>query len=283
MTESLPVDVVRALSGPGVAERLGAWAGRVSYRTEIGSTNEVALEMASAGAPNGTVVLAGRQTAGRGRRGHSWFSPVDAGLYCSVVLHHVRSPTVTLLAGVAVVEGIRRTTMLPVELEWPNDIVFTLRSQANRSSRRVKLGGILSEAVPCAAGLSTVVVGVGVNLLSVDYPDDIGGRASSLEAHLGYRVDRGLLLVGLLAALASWQTRCLSEGDTSMLARWRDLSPSSSGSAVAWVTPDGRRSGVTAGVWPDGSLRVWSGGRVERIVGGTLEWLGDVWQEYAVR
>ena len=271
MSDPYPPDIARALAGAGVSHRLGMFGGRLSYHAVVSSTNDVALELGKAGAPAGTSVVASQQSSGRGRRGRSWFSPSSVGVYVSVVLRDLASPLVTLLAGVATAEGIHAATDVPVELEWPNDLVVS-SGRPGDVYRRVKLGGVLTEAVPDPVGPPLVVVGIGVNVRATDYPSDIQGRVSCLEEHAATPVDRGVVLVQILAALATWQDRWGRDGAAPMLERWSTLSPSSQGVRVAWHTPDGRRSGVTTGIDSDGSLRVRTGDQVERLVGGTLDW-----------
>ena len=273
MTEPMPLDVSRALKMPGTLERLGTFAGRLSYIQAVSSTNSVAMDMLVAGAPDGTSVLASEQTAGRGRRGRSWYSPDGAGLYLSVILRSTQSSLVTLLAGVAVAEGIRQATSLPVELEWPNDLVIAGRRRHADRQLRSKVGGILSESQPGGSDCDDVVVGIGVNLAVTRYPEEISARASSLEAESGKAVDRGTILVEVLASLARWREGYIVDGGAAMLARWREWSPSSVGSYVGWTAAGGERRGVTDGVEADGSLRVRSNDQIERLIGGTLTWL----------
>ena len=279
MTSPLPPDVAAALATPGVRERLGGLAARLTYQSTVTSTSDICLALARRGAPDGTTVLASGQTAGRGRHGRHWFSPVGHGLYVSVLLRDVVAPALTLLTGVAVAEGVRTVTGLDVELEWPNDVVLSGVARP-RSGRRPKVGGVLCEAYsqadPAASTHSLgVVIGIGINLATVDYPPDIARRAVSLESSLGRSVDRGALFVETLAALARWRTVWATDGADPILARWRTLSPSSRDAGVRWDTPTGRHSGVTAGIDHDGALLVTIGERTERIVGGTLEWLPE--------
>jgi BirA family biotin operon repressor/biotin-[acetyl-CoA-carboxylase] ligase len=192
-------------------------------------------------------------------------------VYVSVVLDDVVSPTVTLLAGVAVAEAIRTVSGVPVELEWPNDLVLPSRAPTP-SYRRAKLGGVLTETVSDSVGAALVVVGIGVNVAAVEFPSSLGRQVTWLDAHASGPVVRGVLLVEILCALAAWQNRCAGDGAGPMLERWRELSPSSMGVTVGWDSRDGPRSGVTAGIGPDGSLRVRVGDCVENIVGGTLDW-----------
>ena len=275
MTDAVPPDLVRALSAPDISDRLRPFTQRLSYFDAVSSTNDVAMELLASGAPEGTTVLAARQTAGRGRRGRTWFSPEGAGLYVSVVLRDVRSASVTLLAGVAAAEGIRVATRVPVELEWPNDLVVASTHQELDGAQRSKVGGILSEGSPGDSGGAGVVVGIGVNVASIAYPTEIASRASSLEALADRAVDRATVLVELLASLSTWRQRYAVDGGVTMLDRWRALSPSSAGARVAWTATTGERRGVTDGIEADGALRVRSDGQLERIVGGTLTWLRD--------
>lgn len=273
---AVPPDLARALSAPHVSDRLRPFTERLSYFDAVSSTNDVAMELLASGAPEWTTVLAATQTAGRGRRGRSWFSPAGGtGLYVSVVLRNVQSPSVTLLAGVAAAEGLRAATRVPVELEWPNDLVVARTDEDSDRFPRAKVGGILSEGAPGDADQRGVVVGIGVNVAATAYPSEIASRASSLEALADQAVDRATVLVELLASLAAWRERYAADGGAAMLDRWRTLSPSSTGATVTWTSTAGEHRGVTDGIEPDGTLRVRSEGQVERIVGGTLTWLPD--------
>ena len=263
--QPLPADIARAL---GAAEdRLDAWPGRVVYRSVVSSTNDLARELAAAGAADGTTVVAGAQTAGRGRQGRRWFSAPDAGLYCSVVLRGIDTAVVTLAAGVAAAEGVRAATSLPVELKWPNDVVLPAHAGG------AKVGGILAEASRLDAAAEAVIVGIGINVAAVDFPPEIAPRAASLAAALGGPVDRGTVLVELLAALAHWRQVLVGGRAARMLERWRALAPGSVGAAVEWCVADARLSGVTAGIDSDGALLVRRGERLERIVAGEVSWV----------
>jgi BirA family biotin operon repressor/biotin-[acetyl-CoA-carboxylase] ligase len=273
MTDAVPSDLARAFSAPDVSDRLRPFIQRLLYFDTVSSTNDIAMELLLSGAPEGTTVLAAGQTAGRGRHGRDWFSPEGAGLYVSVVLRDVKSSSVTLLAGVAVAEGLRVSTHVPVDLEWPNDLVVVRTDRGDEWHPRVKVGGILSEGSP--GDTDGVVVGIGVNVTSTAYPTEIASRAASLEDLADRTVDRATVLVEMLASLAMWRERYAVDGGTTMLDRWRELSPSSVGARIAWTVATGERRGVTDGIESDGTLRVWSNGELERIVGGTLTWLTD--------
>lgn len=245
-------------------------AARIYFYPVLASTNDTAAELAASGARDGTVVIAGRQTAGRGRLGRAWHSPDRVGLYLSVVLRGPHLPAVTLLAGVAVAEAIRETTGVAVDLKWPNDLVAAPRSA---SSWR-KLAGILTEALPPEAG-EGAIVGIGVNVGVTAFPSELAETAAALDQCVGEPVDQPALCARLLARLAGWRRRIASSGTAPLLERWRELSPSSRGAAVAWDDGTGSpRHGVTAGIDATGALLVDVGGTVERIVGGEVRWGG---------
>ncbi|MEP6917562.1 MAG: biotin--[acetyl-CoA-carboxylase] ligase, partial [Acidobacteriota bacterium] len=180
MSEPLPEELAAALRT--TASRRGVFGDPVYYFSETGSTNDVAATLAEHGAPEGTTVVASAQSSGRGRFGRAWFSPPGAGLYVSVVCRNAAAaPLLTLAGGVAVAEGVRTATGLPVEIKWPNDIV----AEGGAQARRRKLAGILAEASTGSDGLQYVILGFGINLRSAAYPPAIADRATSIEAELG--------------------------------------------------------------------------------------------------
>jgi BirA family biotin operon repressor/biotin-[acetyl-CoA-carboxylase] ligase len=265
--DSLPADIARALALTSAAR--GPIGERLHFVHEVGSTNDEAARLAERGAGEGTVVMALAQTSGRGRFGRMWFSPPGAGLYVSVVCRNRHAaPYLSLAGGVAVAEGIRRSTGLPVEIKWPNDI-----GVAAGSSRWRKVAGVLAEGSTSAEGLQHVVLGFGINLRPAAYPPEIGDRATSLEAELGRAVEAGPVLAETLAALNE-QLATLATGlSAELLARWRALAPSAVGTLVEWDTPAGVRHGRTAGIDDAGALLVRVDGATERIISGTLRWI----------
>lgn len=250
--------------------RRGPFGRALRFFSEVGSTNDVAVRLADAGAPEGTAVVAVAQTAGRGRLGRDWFSPPGAGLYVSVICHHgALAPHFTLAGGLAVADGIRAATGLPVEIKWPNDIVAP--HAGSRGPRR-KLAGILAEASSGPSGVQYIVLGFGINLRPAAYPTAIATRASSIEAELGRAPDAGRVLAETLAALAVVHDELASRGVGEILRRWRALAPSVEGAPVSWDTPSGPRAGTSAGIDDTGALLVRTGGGIERIMSGELRW-----------
>ncbi len=247
------------------ASRLGPFAVGVRYVPRVGSTNDVAAELADRGAPHGTVVVADAQTAGRGRHGHHWFSPPGTGLYVSLLLRLMRppAPLLTLATGVAVIEALRTVAALDASLEWPNDVVV----MGDGPSRKV--AGILTEAT-AEGDRARVVVGIGINLRDAAWPAELAHAAASVEGVTGRPVDAVSLLVELLAAVARRYAHVESGAMTALLARWESFAPSSRGAAVEWMSGQTRHQGVTAGIDEEGALLVQVGSRLERLTGGAV-------------
>ncbi|HEY7287811.1 MAG TPA: biotin--[acetyl-CoA-carboxylase] ligase [Vicinamibacterales bacterium] len=261
-SDPLPPELVEALARVG--PRLGPIASSILFYHSTSSTNDHALDVATEGA----VVVADSQTAGRGRRGHSWFSPLGSGLYVSVVLAPGRARVdaaratklLTLGAGLAIAEGIESATGLNADLKWPNDVYVGRR----------KLAGILAEA--CGSPANVVVVGYGINVQPAAYPPELRDRATSVESELGRPVDRSLVLAETLAAMASRYADLLDGRYDAILDAWKRRAPSAIGTRVSWTTAQTSMSGVTAGIDSDGALIVETGGGTERIIAGEVQW-----------
>lgn len=272
--DPLPADIQRVLASR--ADQLDAFARTPRFLASTGSTNDDASRLAAAGAHEGTWVLAEAQSAGRGRRGRAWASPPGAGLYLSVVFRPLESggratSLLTLMAGVAVASGIQAATGLTPALKWPNDVMIEGRAAA-MTSRWRKLAGILAEASATGGTLQAIVLGIGVNLTPASYPPDVQARATSLEGELGRPVDRALVLVEILSALAAGRRQLLAGDDARILARWCALAPSSHGRRVRWLAGTAARQGVTRGIDTDGALLVETPDGLERIIAGEVEW-----------
>ena len=266
----LPAEFAAALER--ARPQLGRLGSKVLFFASVGSTNDVAASLATTEDDSeGSVVLADSQTAGRGRRGHSWFSPEASGLYVSVVLTPSRTrgskdrafSLLTLAAGVALSEAVRQFTGLTAHIKWPNDLLVERR----------KLAGILAEAVDGRPETRNVVLGYGINVGRMSYPRELESRATSLENELGRPIDRADLLAASLVALSRRYDDLLAGRFDAILDAWRVRAPSSSGARVAWDAHGGRVAGVTAGIDDQGALLVRTGDRIERIVAGELTWL----------
>lgn len=223
--------------------------GKVHHFDEVGSTMDVARELASKGAEAGTVVLAERQVKGKGRLGRSWLSP-RGGIYFSIVLKPRLSPVhaakVTLMASVAVAQGIRKESGLPAELKWPNDVLIHER----------KVCGILAEMAAEADAVTFVVVGVGMNVNTVVAEE----RATSLREETGRSVSRRSLLEAILDEIEGLEGLLDSK---ELIERWKSLSATigrrvrivGMGEEVEGEAVDLGSGGELVVKEPDGSLR----------------------------
>src|SRR6516164_975719 len=143
------------------------------------STNRVAMELGFAGEPEGAVVMAEEQTAGRGRAGRMWHSEKGTGLYVSILLRPRLAPAqaslLTILAGISAQAAVQGLTGLVPELKWPNDLLLNGK----------KLGGILTEMHAEPSAVRFVIVGIGINVNQEKFPAEISGTATSLRKETG--------------------------------------------------------------------------------------------------
>ncbi|MFN6962876.1 MAG: biotin--[acetyl-CoA-carboxylase] ligase [Pyrinomonadaceae bacterium] len=235
----------------------------------IDSTNTEALKQARQGADEGLCVVARQQTAGRGRHGRVWISPADAGLYFSVVLRPEIEPRylplVTLTSGVAVHDALAALGLAP-DIKWVNDILVDEK----------KICGILAESTDTPRGLA-VVVGIGINLRSTNFPPDVAARATSIEECLGSNapVEARPVEAALIREIDRWYS-ILSDDDgpAAVLRAWTERSSYAAGKAVTVDTGGERITGVTQGLEPNGALRVEAaGGDIRVIQAGDVEML----------
>jgi BirA family biotin operon repressor/biotin-[acetyl-CoA-carboxylase] ligase len=238
---------VPCLPGGGLAGPLRA------YRS-LASTQTLARAWAAAGAPEGAVVLADYQTAGRGQHGRPWTAPGGTALLVSVVLRPrlpvARWPEIPLATGCAVAEGLETVAPVSAKLKWPNDVLVGGR----------KLAGILAEGVAGTPPLVILGIGVNVSQRDSDWPPDLAGTAGSL-ASLGAPVARETLLAALLVRLAGWYGVLLEEGFEPVRAAWRRRGLL----GLRVPLPDGE--GTTVDLGPGGELVVRrDDGRLARLI-----------------
>jgi BirA family transcriptional regulator, biotin operon repressor / biotin---[acetyl-CoA-carboxylase] ligase len=206
---------------------------------ETGSTNDRARELATAGAPHGTLVTTDHQVAGRGRQGRTWASPPRRALLMSLVLREV-TPLLTIAAGVAVADAVGAGA----SIKWPNDVLLDGR----------KVAGILAEARP-REGWAVLGIGVNVALRPDDLPPELRDRAGTLGRA---PEDVPAVLAVVLAALE----RRLAQPAERLLDAWR-ARDALAGRVVTW---EGGR-GTADGIDEDGRLRV----RLDRGATTTLD------------
>ncbi|MBQ5799355.1 MAG: biotin--[Oscillospiraceae bacterium] len=182
---------------------------------EIGSTNDYLKTERDL--PDGTVVTAEAQSAGRGRRGRSFESAAGVGIYLSALLKPALSPDrlmpLTGLAAVAAVNAIERVCGLRAKIKWTNDLVLNGR----------KLAGILTELKTEQGAITGAVVGIGINVnqCAEDFGAEVGALATSLRIALGREVDRAALTAALIEELDALYAALLTGDTADYLARYR--------------------------------------------------------------
>jgi BirA family biotin operon repressor/biotin-[acetyl-CoA-carboxylase] ligase len=252
---------------------------RLDLRVETDSTNEDAVAAAHLGEPEGLVVVAERQNAGRGRRGRVWTSPPRAGIAVSVLLRPgVAVPErgwaavapsaygwLPLLAGVALVEMVTRVAEVPATLKWPNDLMVG----------DAKCAGILAEGV--AGDFGGVVVGIGLNvtLRAGELPETpTGAPATSLQIAGAVMTDRDPLLRSLLRGLGVWYTRWRDAAGDATASGLREAylhHCATIGRPVRVLLPAGAElTGTVTGVDGDGRLLVGTADGVVPVAAGDV-------------
>ena len=188
---SCPDSLLAPMVQQGLTTR---WAGRkVIYLDEVDSTNRYARKIAAQGAPCGTLVLAGTQTAGRGRRGRGWVSPEGEGIFMTLILmpqaHPSRLALLSLQTALAVAEGIEKAAGLEAKIKWPNDVVCGGK----------KVVGILLEMNADEERVHDVVAGIGINVHQKDF-GDLSATATSLDVQAGRSISRAEVVRAFLTA-----------------------------------------------------------------------------------
>lgn len=169
------------------------WAGKVIYAyEEIDSTNVQAKRLAMEGAVSGALVLAESQTQGKGRRGRVWESPRESSIYMSLMMRPQIRPEnasmLTLVMGLSVVQAIEKVWNVKTGIKWPNDVVWNKK----------KLVGILTEMSVDAQGIQHVVIGVGINVNTPSFPEELQDKATSAFLELGHVVEREPLIIDIM-------------------------------------------------------------------------------------
>jgi BirA family transcriptional regulator, biotin operon repressor / biotin---[acetyl-CoA-carboxylase] ligase len=237
----------------------------IHHYYRAGSTNNVALEAAAGGAPEGSVFLAEQQTAGRGRGGNQWHSAESTGIYCSVVLRPALPPAdvlvLSLAVGLAVHWAVQDVNpQLIPDLKWPNDLLINGR----------KFCGILTEMSAEATRVRHIVVGIGINVNQTRFPDDLQQTATSLRLATGSEWSRVELCAALLKSLDR-EYRELAKADAAeeILSRFAQRSSSVRGKHVR-IDENGGFEGVTEGLDPRGFLKVRTREGVRVVYSGTV-------------
>jgi BirA family biotin operon repressor/biotin-[acetyl-CoA-carboxylase] ligase len=266
------------------AARALIWGDPFTYQAQTGSTNDEALAAARRGARTGSVFLADHQTAGRGRRGRTWLgSPGESLLFSLLIRPEPGSaPTsaLTLAAGLGVRAALQPYSRERLKVKWPNDVLAGQR----------KIAGVLCEGLLDGKRLDVLVIGVGINVGSQPFPDELQHSAVAL-ASLGPnnlpRVpgaglalqppdatlvqsppQREQLLVEVLHGIQDRVSACLALGLTSMLSEFSEQD-ALLGTHVS-VSGSSPLSGIARGVDEEGRLLLETDGMLIPVHSGTV-------------
>lgn len=227
------------------------WAGHpVHFYEKLGSTNIQAKLDAEAGAEEGLLVVADKQTAGRGRRGRSWNSPSGCNVYFTLLLKPKYQPNlasmVTLVMAMAVADGIRKTCDVSVGIKWPNDIVIDGK----------KVCGMLTEMNLERDYIHYVVLGVGINVAKQEFAPEIKATAVTLEEACGRKIPRATLVANVMQVFETYYAQfCRDLSLAPLLDGYNELLVNR-GRQVRVLDPKGEFVGVSQGINTTGELLV---------------------------
>ena len=236
----------------------------IEYCKTLGSTNIRAKELAERGAAEGTLIIAEVQTEGRGRRGRSWLSPAGHGIYATLILRPTMSPAgaprITLMTAVAVAEAILSLSELDVKIKWPNDIMV----------KGKKLAGILTEISTEMDSINYIVVGLGLNVNTPDFPRELEKRATSMLIETEKNFSRIKLLRAYLEQFEKYYKLFTSNHFRLIMKRWKELTEIIGQEIIVDVIGQSH-SGKVIDIDDDGVLIIEDGkGIIHRIFSGDV-------------
>ena len=228
-----------------------AWAGKnVYYFAETDSTNIQAKRLGDQQALHGTLVAAGQQSAGKGRRGRTWESPADQNIYMSLLLRPeiipVKAPMLTLVMAYAAAMAIRECTNLDVQIKWPNDLVINGK----------KICGILTEMSTEIDYINYVVIGIGINANLEEFPGALAETATSLRMETGCRIRRSPLIASILRWFEQAYSEFMKTEDLSGIREAYDALLVNCGREVRVLEPKGEWKAEALGINDAGELIV---------------------------
>lgn len=246
--------------------RRTVWIGeRLECFEVIGSTNTTAMQMAEEGAPHGTLIVADRQDNGKGRRGRGWVLPSGVAIAMSIVLKPEgmqpgNAPMLTLVSALAVVRAIREQTGIDALVKWPNDIVIDGK----------KVCGILTEMSTQMDYINHIVVGIGINVHNVEFPEELRDRATSLFLVSGRHYSRAELTEAVCEYFEYYYEIFLRTEDMSELMEEYGSFLANTGKRVRVLNPKGEYEGVAKGISDRGELLVETDTGLRRVDSGEV-------------
>ena len=227
------------------------WAGQEIYYYDVtDSTNIRAKELAEEGHPSGTLVVADRQEAGRGRRGRSWDSPSGTGIFMTLLLKPEMNPNhasmLTLVAAMAVARAISKCANTEALIKWPNDIVIGGK----------KICGILTEMSAQFDFINHIVIGIGINVHNEHFPEEIAETAGSIFLQTGKRIRRAELIEQILEQFEHYYAIFMETEDLSGLVKEYNAILVNMNKSVRVLDPKEPFEGKAMGITKKGELIV---------------------------
>lgn len=261
------------LFGPEIESYLqpNGFCRKVECYDSIDSTNLRAKQLAEAGEAEGTLVVADRQTAGRGRRGRGWLAESGVGIWMTLILRPGLEPVqlsgITLIAALAVNRAIRDICGVESQIKWPNDIVLEGK----------KLCGILTEVSSEMNYVHYAVTGIGINVNTEQFPAEVQDRATSLYLETGCRMDRAAIIGRFAVLYGNYYQQYCKEGNlTAFVEEYnqmlvnRDRQVTIYHGMVEDADPSQIETGIARGINAEGALLVEMDGVYKPIVSGEV-------------
>jgi BirA family transcriptional regulator, biotin operon repressor / biotin---[acetyl-CoA-carboxylase] ligase len=219
----------------------------VIYEKSTTSTQEIAHKLANSGVKEGTIVVADEQVGGKGRLGRPWYSPIGTGIWLSMILKPKippqQAPQLTLLTAVAVIRGIRAVTGLQCDIKWPNDILLEGK----------KLVGILTEMQADPDQIHSVIIGIGINVNQLTFPDEINEIATSLRLIKQEEINRASVIKSVMEHFEQLYELFLAEGFLPIKKMW-EAHAITIGRNIIARSISGSIQGFAKGITDDGVL-----------------------------
>lgn len=233
----------------------------------LDSTNIKAKELAQQGCAHGTLITADAQEAGVGRRGRSWSSEKDTGIYMSVILRPQmeteRVSMLTLVAALAIAKAMEQMGVYDSQIpciKWPNDLVL----------HKKKICGILTELTLLGTEIDYVIIGVGVNVSNQRFPEEIKETASSILLETGQHIDREELIAKVWSCFETYYDLFLQTQDFTLLKKEYETYLINKHQKVMVLDPLGNYEGIAMGITNKGELIVDTGAEQKIVSSGEV-------------
>jgi BirA family transcriptional regulator, biotin operon repressor / biotin---[acetyl-CoA-carboxylase] ligase len=245
----------------------GTFGKKITYKTSVKSTQEIAHSLAREGAAEGSIVLADEQTGGRGRLGRAWQSPSGTGIWMSLILRPEiplqKAPQLTLLIAVAASRAIEKVTGIEAAIKWPNDLLI----------KGKKVAGILTELQAEADSIHSVIVGIGMNVNQEKnhFNEEISEIATSLAIEGGKTFKRAELVGTILKEIENMYKSYLDKGFAVIKLLW-EARAYSLGKRITARSVTGSITGYAKGITDEGVLLLEDdNGKIHSIYSADIE------------